>query len=240
MKIAAVALVLAFLPGCMQGTFGPDPVSPYDYLRGGGTWVIEVDHVQGHAPTPAALDAVKTRMAALAVKDSIQVHRAPQGVTTADASWTVAEIQALHKQTLDNERGDGRVVTHVLYLDGRFHDGSGDTNALGVTIGYDLVAIFIQAIDDACTPLNACLLNEVEIETAVLIHEFGHAIGLVDRGIPMVNDHEDDQHEGHSSNPDSVMFWQVETAAGVLGISRIPTEFDANDRRDVCAAGGRC
>lgn len=237
--VAVLLAVLVALPGCLREAFGPDATTPRDYLRGGGTWIIEVDHVAGRDPTPAAFDAVKSRVAPLVDKESVQVHRGTAPVA-GGGPWTVDKILDLHRATQDEKNGDGRVVTHVLYLDGRFRDDGQDTNALGVTIGHDVIAIFDAAIDDACSPLNACFFNEVEIEKAVLIHEFGHALGLVNRGVAMVQDHEDEQHEGHSDNPDSVMFWQVETAGGILGLSSIPTEFDANDRRDLCAVSGRC
>jgi hypothetical protein len=46
-----------------------------------------------------------------------------------------------------------------------------------------------------------------------LIHEFGHAVGLVDNGIPMVEPHGDQQHRGHCNDDECVMFWLNEGAS---------------------------
>ena len=35
------------------------------------------------------------------------------------------------------------------------------------------------------------------------------------------------------------MYCGVNTV-GLFGLQSIPTEFDADDRRDLCAAGGKC
>ncbi|MAQ17938.1 MAG: hypothetical protein CMN30_24460 [Sandaracinus sp.] len=44
-------------------------------------------------------------------------------------------------------------------------------------------------------------------------HEAGHVIGLVNTGIPMVEDHEDPDHPGHTTDEDGVMYWAYETAS---------------------------
>ena len=51
-----------------------------------------------------------------------------------------------------------------------------------------------------------------QVEQVTLVHEFGHAIGMVNRGVPMVEDHHDTDHGAHCSNPDCVMYWTVEGA----------------------------
>lgn len=50
------------------------------------------------------------------------------------------------------------------------------------------------------------------IEQATLIHEFGHAIGLVNNGVPLASQHQDTAHGAHCTNDRCVMFWQVEGA----------------------------
>ena len=51
------------------------------------------------------------------------------------------------------------------------------------------------------------------VEQATLVHEFGHVMGLVDNGIPMVSDHLDPDHPRHCTNEECVMYWQNEGAA---------------------------
>ena len=232
--LAGLLLAASVLPGCSLLDGG---VGPKDYLRGDySVWVIEIDHAEGHAPTSIATSALKDRMEELARKDTIEIRTS--AVSAGRSTWSVGQIEALSRDTKDADTGGDTVVTHVLYLGGRFEE----EGVLGIAIGHDLIAIFPEAIAAGCTPLRGCAFNEASIERAVLVHEFGHAIGLVDRGVGMVNDHEDDAHPKHSDNPNSVMYWAVETAGGIAGIDRIPTTFDTNDKLDVCRAGGegRC
>jgi hypothetical protein len=93
-----------------------------------------------------------------------------------DSVWTTAEIQALRDRHQDTRTTGGRVVTYVVFLDGEYEKA----NVAGVTIGHELIAIFRESIDGACSLGTLCFGAEGEIEAAVLVHEFGHAMGLVD------------------------------------------------------------
>lgn len=234
---AALLVALLVLPALSGCTFLQGPVGPKDILTDDrySTWVLEFHHTEGKGPRSTALDAVEDRMADLVRKDVIDV-RPSQPLSTSRSTWTAAQIQELRGDVQEATTGGGTVVTHVLYLGGRYQE----ENVLGVAIGHDLVAIFPDTVSRSCRPTTGCLFNEGNIERAVLIHEMGHIIGLVERGIPMVTDRESADHPKHSSNRDSVMYWAVETTGGIAGLDRIPTRFDADDREDVCNAGGRC
>jgi hypothetical protein len=57
----------------------------------------------------------------------------------------------------------------------------------------------------------------------------------------MVTPHEDAAHPGHSTNRDSVMYWQAE-GTDVVSLflqGGAPDDFDANDIADLRAIGGR-
>ena len=241
---AVVLAILAFFlaPGCFESVIsGAGPTDPYDYIRDDDytSWLIEVDWVQGERPSQAAIDTLRSRLGELVEKDQIVVRVSATALAVGDGSWSDNEVLALAKQTQDHKRGDGQVVTHVLYLDGRYAENDEGT-VFGVTYDYDVIAIFSESIDTQCTAGRLCF-DEQRVETAVLVHEFGHALGLVNRGIPMERDHQDEAHGAHSDNEDSVMYYAVESlGSGVPFLDNIPTTFDADDKRDVCAAGGRC
>lgn len=231
--LASLVVLAGSTSGCLREVFGQGS-SPYDYVRDSdyGRWVIEVDSVAGQEPSSAALSFLKNRLTPVVEKPdgidfetggSIQAGRSP---------WTKEEVLAASDQFQDRHTKGNTVVTHLLFLDGRYESA----NVLGVTIGYRTIAIFPQTIAGACSVLNACFFAEEDILNAVLVHEFGHAIGLVNRGIPMVQDHEDSASPGHSDNPGSVMTAELDSAASLGGLNTIPNQFDSDDLADLRAA----
>lgn len=47
------------------------------------------------------------------------------------------------------------------------------------------------------------------------MHELGHAIGLVNNGIPMSSPHQDAEHGAHTTNNECVMYWLNEGPSGL-------------------------
>lgn len=247
--LPAVLMVLAIpLSGCF-GAFGGGArdVGPGDYIRDADykSWHIEVDYANGVRPADALLDFVKGHLAA--------VVRKPAGITIAtddalagDASkaWRDSEIWEYAEDHRTYKTGGEKVVTHLLFLAGHYAADTGDRKVLAVTYRYDLIVVFPQTIEGSCTIVNLCT-DARPMMRAVALHEFGHALGLVNRGTPMVHAHEaqtcnGEPDEGHSANTQSVMYCAVETSdiVALLRSGGIPQDFDANDRADLHAAGG--
>jgi hypothetical protein len=226
--------------GCLGsgGLFGGG-ISPRDYLSSSDytTWVIEVDSVQGQAPSSGALDLLRSRLLEVADKPGGIEVRQSETLDSRGGTWSSRDIVDLDAATQDVKTGGKTVVTHLLFLDGRFETD----NVIGVAIGHGTIAIFSETIRDSCTPLNGCLSGTDSVFRAVLVHEFGHAMGLVDNGIPMVRPHEDPDHPAHSDNDGSVMYWAVETT-NIFNLFRggPPTTFDGNDKADLCAISHKC
>ena len=163
----------------------------------------------------------------------------------AEKRWSSQDLIALEQRTRTTAHEAPIAVLHVLYPAGEFENES----VAGITISGPVlgpVVVFLDTIDNVESPVGPIALPQQardEVERATLLHEAGHAMGLVDNGLPMVRDHEDPEHEGHSSNPQSVMYWQVETLSGIrealLHDGAVPAYFDADDRTDMRAAGGR-
>jgi hypothetical protein len=74
-----------------------------------------------------------------------------------------------------------------------------------------------------------------EMDRHVLLHELGHAFGLVGQRIPMVRPHVDAEHPGHSSNPRSIMHHQPPMTLEGFVYGDRPRDFDADDRADLAA-----
>lgn len=144
--------------------------------------------------------------------------------------WTADDIRSLADAGGPRATRDGAVL-RILFLRGGL---SGRDTALGVAVRSDVAAIFSDRVTEAAGLVG----NRDRIETAVVIHELGHLLGLVD--LVLDTGREDPEHPGHSTNPQSVMYHAVEsTLVGSLLDGGPPTEFDARDRADLDAIAGR-
>jgi hypothetical protein len=249
-SVAVAGLCLALASsGCLGsggGLFGGGGPGPKDYVSSDDytKWVIEVDSIQGQAPPGGVLDFVKGRLAAVVDKpDGIEM-RIDESLPARGGTWSSKDLTDYSSAHFQAGTSGKTAAIHLLFVDGTYEEG----NVLGATFSRETssgkvvetgpIVIFSEAIRGGCGPL--CLGGSTPQFQAVVTHEFGHAIGLVDNGIDMQRDHEDGAHPGHSTNARSVMYWEVETV-GIFNLAGgPPTEFDADDRADLCAAGGRC
>lgn len=241
-SLAVACLLVAGVAtgGCLGsgGLFGGG-VGPRDYLSSKDytTWVIEVDTVQGMSPSTGALDLLRSRLNEVADKPGGIDVRQSDTLAARGGTWSTRDVVDISSSSRDVRTGGKTVATHLLFLDGRYEQ----EGVIGIAIGHGTIAIFSQTIQESCTVLNGCLTGTDSVFRAVLVHEFGHAMGLVDNGVKMVEPHEDPDHPGHSDNQASVMYWAVETTS-IFNVFRggPPTAFDGNDKADLCAAGGKC
>jgi hypothetical protein len=126
-----------------------------------------------------------------------------------EALFSQGRITTLSSQHRDHLSTAERRTFHLLFLDGYFDKGDGQEsrNILGVSLGASgVIAIFKPVIESTATsPLDTETPRLVEQTT--VIHEFGHAVGLVNAGLPMASPHQDEEHGRHCTSEDCVMFW---------------------------------
>ncbi len=62
------------------------------------------------------------------------------------------------------------------------------------------------------------VLLDVEryVEQATVVHEFGHAAGLVDNGLALASAHGDAAHPAHCTNTSCIMYWAIEGTSGAV------------------------
>ena len=129
------------------------------------------------------------------------------------SSWTGEEIYNLvEAQKTSTNSSDGGVI-HIVFLNGNFKQGEEiKSGVLGVHLtDTTVVAIFKDKIKD----IQQSQGNTVALftEQSVLVHEFGHAMGLVNNGIPLQSQHHDSEHGAHCTLQSCVMYYQNEGAS---------------------------
>ncbi|MFT4624041.1 MAG: hypothetical protein ACI8PZ_002697 [Myxococcota bacterium] len=201
------------------GGGGGTPASPF------GTEVaeirIEIDYQPGAEPYTGAVGLSSsdvwtlfdTNASALFPTTPVVVPHTLDGMEALPAAGTdqfdVDAILALadaHWQ----DTGDATSFTYyALWLDGTFVDseGANRNDVLGVSIGNTRVLAMFKPVIESVGVIPA---TRQFGEQAVLIHEFGHAVGLVDNGVEMVEPHRDDEHGDHCNVDDCVMYWALE------------------------------
>lgn len=225
------SLILApiFVVGCTEPTPSgglPDPYDP-DVTR----VVMEVDVQEGAEPftgpavygdtwalTEESLGALLAGEKALEVPSTLGEMGDAEDVPSGDLD--VEDILGVSEASRDVENTDERAAYHVLFLD-RFFESDGDrqTNVLGVSIGNTgVLAMFKPVIGEG----GLVFAEGVDrfVEQATIVHEIGHAFGLVNNGLTMVRDHQDEEHGPHCQNDRCVMFYLNEGAVDAVQYSR--------------------
>jgi hypothetical protein len=142
-------------------------------------------------------------------------------------AWTADDIRATADAASAVPQGNGRAVLHLLQLRGTFE---GSEEVLGVSVRGDVIALFPDSIESSATPL----VSAAAIEDAVVLHELGHVLGLVD--LARDTGRADPNHPGHSVNTHSVMYWAVESSlVGQVLNGPPPRDFDNDDLADLRA-----
>lgn len=126
------------------------------------------------------------------------------------SSWTVDDIVDLAQEYRQGTSSTQNSYFWVVFLKGNYsEDGTINTSVVGVNIDQSsIIAIFKDVVKATDSNPNGAIPKYIEQSTVV--HELGHAFGLVNNGIPMTSEHQDVEHGKHCSNPDCVMNWQNE------------------------------
>lgn len=107
-------------------------------------------------------------------------------------------------QKLDN-KGAAKGIT-ILFLDGYYiKDGQANDRILGINLDQtSTIAIFKPVIESA----GSSEITRTLVEQTTIVHEIGHALGLVNNGVRTTSAHHDVEHGAHCTNENCVMYWQ--------------------------------
>lgn len=125
----------------------------------------------------------------------------------------------------------------MVFLKGYFErDGKPDEGVIGVSLsGTTIIAMFKDVITS--TGSNANGLVPKYVEQSTLVHEMGHALGLVNNGVVLQSEHHDKEHGAHCSNKDCVMHWLNEGKDAAVTFVQ---EYIKSGRSDVVLFGSQC
>lgn len=202
---------------------GPPGAMCRQYLRAPSV-VVEIDWQRGAEPTAAARQHL-VGILRQATQSDVTLAGGSEIPGEAEVS-SPDSLRALAAAHRDNFSTRDRAAMYVLSVRGRFQEES----ALGVAYRASEYAIFPDLIGG----LSALLGGRTAIERAVLVHEAGHLLCLVNIGYTSAFDREDPEHPKHSSDRSSAMHWAIETSAVAQLFSGPPPDsFTAQDLADL-------
>jgi hypothetical protein len=220
------------------------------YIRSDGDsrLVIELDAVVGEEPRAQVEADLVARLSALLDKPDGIVIVHDEAITSrgADHAWTDDELVALGDETFDEDVPGGTVAMHVMWLDGHHARDTATGVVLGVQWQNTHIALFHDSIEGRCQ--DQPLLGDrlcTAVQYTVWAHEVGHAIGLVNNGIPMTAAHEDATHPGHDTDDGCLMYWALESSEGISNLASTllaggsVADFDAACLADIAAVRDR-
>lgn len=104
-----------------------------------------------------------------------------------DEDYSVDELLDLADAHRDERSEGDRATFYAVWVDGYFEDdGERQSGVLGVSIGNTGVIAMFKPVIQSTSPIEGIARFS---EQLVLVHEFGHAIGLVNNGVPLTSDH---------------------------------------------------
>jgi hypothetical protein len=121
-------------------------------------------------------------------------------------TWTPEEVVDLYKKHHLLVATKTAAVFYVYFVNGYSSSGS-STIAFSINTT-PVVAVFKDVIRN-----SGGVVVQKFVEQSTMVHELGHAFGLVNNGIPLTSDHQDVEHGAHTINSDCVMYWLNEGSA---------------------------
>ncbi len=209
--------------------------------------VMEIDHdsgaepyVGGYGPSSDIWELFDVNAAAVFGPDvTVTVPHTLDGMedlgVLGSGPWDVDHILDLADAHRDEHSAGDTVTYYAVWLDGYYVvDGEEDRGVIGVSIGDTGVLAVFKPVLRNLSPIEA---SAAFSEQTTLIHEFGHAIGLVANGIPATSDHHDEAHGAHCTDNRCVMYWANEGSVELLQFaSEVATSGETVIFKDACLA----
>ena len=151
-----------------------------------------------------------------------------------NTALTTDSVVAIEKANRTQFVKDDHTAIYILFTNGRHVD----KRILGTAYRNTSAVIYGKAIRENSNARGK--LTRQELETAVLLHETGHLLGLVNKGSLAGPDHIDYDNKDHCTNKKCLMYHATETKklSSILIKGTIPV-LDSNCVADLLANGGK-
>lgn len=168
---------------------------------------VEIDYMEGYAPTQEALNSLDSFLSERLNKSNITINTS-EITARGDGPYSTDIITSIEEEERDNfTESDGNTLhAYIVIVDGEFSDNS---NVLGIAYWNTSMALFGESIDNI-SGSGPTSPSQEQVESTVLRHEVGHNMGLVGNGTPTQSDHKTDG-SAHCTTDECLMAPSVRT-----------------------------
>ena len=209
------------------GTSAHDLLSPSVYT----SLLVEISYMPGFEPDASSITNLSVFLNSYCNKPAgIRIFLQPIP-TSGKVNLTLNDVVAIEKKYRTVFTSGNLFTVHFLITDGYYNSST----TFGTSYWNSSSCIFGQAIYD-----NAGGIGQVtrpNLVSTILMHEFGHLLGLVNQGSPMQAAHVDAANGAHCTNSNCLMHYAIETSTAG-GNGAIPS-LDGNCIADLKANGGK-
>lgn len=196
--------------------------------------IIEIQFMEGYEPTNEALINLESFLEERLNKSSITILEPTEIPAEGRQRYSANEVRDLEREHRTQFSEEGSLAAYFIFLDGEYDQA----NVLGIAYFNTSMALFGETIKT--TSDGIFQLDQATVETVVFQHEIGHIIGLVNNGVDMQTDHQDEENGSHCDDENCLMYFSVRTTDFFANIfdGQIP-ELDQQCIADLQAAGGK-
>lgn len=247
-------LLISLLIACSKNDFNLNEESnPTDYpylqqvgysandILSGGAFTniyIEVMYVEGFKPADNTLNNLKNFIEQRTYKSNVIIEKKLIN-TQLKSPYSIDNIKTIEDTNRTKFSANKEITISAIFINGGSSKNSGNSVILGTAYRNTSFVIFEESIHSfSDSPFEPS--REV-LESAVVLHEFCHLLGLVNVGTGMVNDHQDTVNGKHCVTQNCLMYYKAENGNSVLDMvsgGQIP-QLDSFCIEDLKANGGK-
>lgn len=196
---------------------------------------VQIQYIDSAAPDITTVNNLKTMLTKYLNKPG-GIYIFSEQIKPSSTLFTVDGIKGIEEKNRTVFTNGRNLGVYVLFVNGYY---AADSLVLGATYRNTSMVIFANGINDISKSdsISATILTSTVVE-----HEFGHLMGLVDEGTPMVVNHRDPNHGNHCNNPLCLMYYAgTDASYGYVqsGQNNAIPALDSNCVADLRAVSGK-
>lgn len=199
---------------------------------------VEVMYVSGFKPSAETLINLVDFIASRTNKTNIVIEERLINISLKSV-YSIDDIRSIEDANRSIFSNENQLAISALFLDGKSSNDTETNTVLGTSYRNTSFIIFEETIQNSSN--NILGPEKIILESSVILHEFGHLLGLVNHGTSMLVNHEDTTNNAHCTNENCLMYYLIEYGKNPhhwVQDGQIP-QLDTNCINDLRANGGK-